>query len=101
EEAEVTLVCWGSTYGPAREAVDLRNTERPRANLIHFVDLWPFPDGAAEILGTDRNLVAVEQNYTSQIAQLIRMCTGKAIERTINKYDGRPFSPRDIIAGLD
>ena len=101
EEAEVTLVCWGSTYGPVREAVDMLNAERPRAGLIHFSDLWPFPDGAAGLLDASRNLVAVEQNYTSQLARLIRICTGKAIERTITKYDGRPFSPQDIIAGLE
>jgi 2-oxoglutarate ferredoxin oxidoreductase subunit alpha len=39
-EAETTLVCWGSTYGPAREAVDRLNAGRAgRANLLCFADL--------------------------------------------------------------
>ncbi len=31
---------------------------------------------------------------------LIRMTTGVAMDDTLTKYDGRPFSPRQIIEGL-
>lgn len=99
--AEVTLVCWGSTYGPAREAVNLLNANGARANLLHFVDLWPFPEQVARTLSGCRRVVAVEQNYTSQLARLIRMCTGYSVDGVINKYDGRPFSPEDIVARLE
>ncbi|MGQ9572270.1 MAG: 2-oxoacid:acceptor oxidoreductase subunit alpha [Dehalococcoidia bacterium] len=101
EEADLTLVCWGSGYGPCREAVNVLNSDGGSANLLHFGDLWPFPeDEAARLLSACRHTVAVEQNYTSQLARLIRMCTGFKVERTINKYDGRPFSPEDIVAAL-
>lgn len=45
--------------------------------------------------------VAVEQNFTSQLARLIRMCTGRSLDGAINKYDGRPFSPEEIVAQLE
>ncbi len=101
EQADLTLVCWGSSYGPCREAVNLLSSNGGSANLIHFSDLWPFPeDEAARMLKACRDTVAVEQNYTSQLARLIRMSTGLSVGRTINKYDGRPFSPEDILAEL-
>jgi 2-oxoglutarate ferredoxin oxidoreductase subunit alpha len=101
EQADLTLVCWGSSYGPCREAVDVLNSDGGSANLMHFSDLWPFPeDEAARMLKACRHTVAVEQNYTSQLARLVRMSTGFSVDRTINKYDGRPFSPEDIVAGL-
>ncbi len=101
EQADLTLLCWGSSYGPCREAVNLLNSNGDRANLIHFTDLWPFPEGEAErMLRACRHTVAVEQNYTSQLARLIRMSTGLSLDRSINKYDGRPFSPEDIVAAL-
>jgi len=101
EQADLTLVCWGSSYGPCREAVNLLNSNGDSANLLHFSDLWPFPqDEAALMLKACRRTVAVEQNYTSQLARLIRMSTGLSVDRTINKYDGRPFSPEDIVAEL-
>jgi 2-oxoglutarate ferredoxin oxidoreductase subunit alpha len=81
--------------------VDLLNSNGGSANLLHFSDLWPFPeDEAARMLKACRHTVAVEQNYTSQLARLIRMSTGLSVNRTINKYDGRPFSPEDIVAEL-
>ena len=33
---------------------------------------------------------------TAQLARLLRMEAGIRIEHTINKYDGRPFSPEEI-----
>jgi 2-oxoglutarate ferredoxin oxidoreductase subunit alpha len=101
KQADLTLICWGSSYGPCREAVDLLNSNGDGANLIHFTDLWPFPgDEVAVMLKACRHTVAVEQNYTSQLTRLIRMSTGLSVDRSINKYDGRPFSPEDIVAEL-
>ena len=69
QEAEITFVSWGSSYGPLREAVDRLNAKQAdpstspragRANLLHFVDLWPFPtEAATAALGSARRLVAV------------------------------------------
>jgi len=97
----VTLVCWGSTYGPCREAADAINQSGGSANVLQFSDLWPLPGEAAErALKACRRTVAVEQNYTSQLAKLLRMTTGFLVDGTLTKYDGRPFSPGEIIAGL-
>ncbi len=101
DQADLTLLCWGSTYGPCREAVDLVNSDGGSANLIHFSDLWPFPaEETTGMLDACRRTVAVEQNYTSQLARLIRMSTGRSVDRTVNRYDGRPFSPEDIVDEL-
>lgn len=88
-DAEVTLVGWGSTYSVLREAVDRLGG---RANLLQFGDLQPFPPGAQAMLERARQLVSVEQNYTSQMALLIRMETGISMHQHITKFDGRPFT---------
>jgi len=100
EGAEITFVGWGSTYGPLREAVDRMNVEQAnRANLLHFVDLWPFPAEATRLaLEPARRLVAVEGNATGQLATLIRANTGRAMDDTIFRYDGRAFTPEYILA---
>ena len=101
QDAEVTLVCWGSTYGACREAVDEINGDGGSASLLKFTDLWPLPVEATErALRACRRTVAVEQNFTSQLAKLIRMTTGIDMDRTLNKYDGRPFAPEEIVAAL-
>ena len=100
QEAESTFVSWGSTYGPLREAVDRMNTKQAgRANLLHFVDLWPFPtEAATAALGSAQQLIAVEGNATAQLTTLIRANTGLAVDDTILRYDGRAFTPEYILA---
>lgn len=100
-DGEVTFVCWGSVYGAAREAVDRLKAGGRRAGLLKFTDLWPFPEEKAKpLLQKARHLVAVENNYTGQLSHLIRRCTGIDTPVKILKYDGRPFSPDQIIANL-
>ncbi|MEE8391707.1 MAG: 2-oxoacid:acceptor oxidoreductase subunit alpha [Anaerolineae bacterium] len=100
QEAEITFVCWGSTYGPLREAVDRLNAERAGwANFLHFADLWPLPvEAVTAALQSAQRLIAVEGNVTAQLATLIRANTGQAMDDTILRYDGRAFTPEYILA---
>ena len=100
--AAVTLIGWGSTYGAIREAAALLEKEGKPVNTLHFSQIWPFPSDAviAALKKAKKNIV-VEGNATGQLAQLIRRETGQSVDGTILKYDGRPFSPREIIDRLN
>lgn len=109
-QADLTLITWGSTYGAAREAVDLLNghsapgpghPEAGVANLLTFTDIWPFPvEPASQALAAVRRGVVVEQNYTGQLARFLRMMAGYQPQASIRKYDGRPLAPEDILEAL-
>lgn len=95
--AGATLIGWGSTYGAIREAAVLLEEEGLPVNTLHFSQLWPFPaEAAIEALGKARKNIAVEGNATSQLAALIKRETGKTLDGSILKFDGRPFSPGEI-----
>jgi 2-oxoglutarate ferredoxin oxidoreductase subunit alpha len=97
EDASIVLVGWGSTYGVLREVVDHLEG---RARLVQFRDLWPFPvEAAAEALKGGM-VVAVENNYTGQFKRLLQSETCIKVDLQISRYDGRPFSPQDVLAGL-
>jgi len=97
-EAELTLVGWGSTYGALKEAVDLLRAEQIPANLLHLTEIWPFPaEAVSSILGKSKHSLVVENNATGQLSRLIRRETGLKVSGTILKFDGRPFSPADIL----
>jgi 2-oxoglutarate ferredoxin oxidoreductase subunit alpha len=101
EDADVTFVGWGSTYGPLREAVDLLNADGPRGNLLDFMEVWPLDwEQVRAQLDAARSLVLVEQNYTGQLGTLLRAYTGKAMDKRILKYDGRPISADEIVASV-
>ncbi len=102
ERAELTLMGWGSSYGAMREAVDLLNARGVRTNMLHFVDVWPFPEAkAAPLIEAARELVAVEGNPSGQLALLVRAMTGRRADRMVLRWDGRPLSPEYILAKLE
>lgn len=101
-EAEITFVSWGSTFGPLYEAITRLNAEGRSANLVHFVDLWPFPIEAAKgALSGAQRLIAVEGNATAQFASLLYAQTGIRVDAKILKYDGRGFTPEYILARVN
>jgi len=101
EGAGLTLVGWGSTYGAIREAAALLKADGKPVNTLHFRQLWPFPaEAVVAHLKTAKKNIVVEGNATSQLAALIRRETGIQVNGSILKYDGRPFSPREIVDRL-
>jgi len=99
--AQMTLVGWGSTYGAITEAVAILQKEGVAANVLHLNELWPFPEGTvSSVLNGNTKSIVIENNATGQLARLIRAETGIKVNGTINKFDGRPFSPEYIIKEL-
>jgi len=97
EQADVTLVGWGTTYGPLHEARLLLEADGQTVNHLHYHDIWPFPVAKTEkVLKAARRTVIVENNYTGQLALIIRMTTGIDIPNKVLKYDGRPFTGDEI-----
>ena len=102
ERAELTLMGWGSSYGAMREAVDILNSRGVRANMLHFVDIWPFPEAkAVPLIEAARELVAVEGNQSGQFAHLVRAVTGRRPDRLVLRWDGRPLSSEYILEKLE
>ena len=100
-DAELTFLTWGSTVGPLRMAVDVLNGEGKSANIAQIMDVWPLPvDRVSEALEGSKKLICVEQNYTGQLATLVRAYAGIKVDGLINRYDGRPMSPEYILARL-
>jgi len=98
QDADITLVAWGSTYNVLRETADVLAKNGVTANHLQIRYIWPFHDGAVEkILSNAKRILDVEGNYSGQLAKLIRMETGIKIEHKLLKYDGEPFYPNQVV----
>jgi len=98
EDAQVTLIGWGSTKGVIREAVRILGAEGISANQLHFKYIHPFhTKEALGFLKHCRKTICVECNYTGQFARHLRAETGFSVDDTILKYDGEPMEPRFIV----
>jgi 2-oxoglutarate ferredoxin oxidoreductase subunit alpha len=101
ETAECVVVCFGSTYGAAREAVDILRAERASVAMVHLSELAPFPrERVAARLSAARKIISVEGNSTGQLAALIRRETGIKTDAQVLKYDGRPFTGQALAEEL-
>lgn len=97
QDADITIIATGSTKGPIKEAMILLEKEGVRVNFLQVVYLNPFPsEKVAEVLGSAKKTVVVENNFSGQFADIIRERTGKDVDKRILKYDGRPFYPEEI-----
>lgn len=92
-EAPLTIVSWGSNQGAILEALaDLADV-----NFLQLTWMNPFPAAAvARILGSARQVLNIECNYSGQMRGWIREQTGIRIKNNFLKYDGRPVYPEEV-----
>ncbi|TGC08342.1 2-oxoacid:acceptor oxidoreductase subunit alpha [Methanolobus halotolerans] len=101
EDAELTLIGWGSTYGPLAESVDTLNGQGHSVNLVHFTHVYPLPaEKIRKLLAGSGKKICVENNRLSQFARLLAAETGIEMYDNVVRYDGLPFTPESIIDAL-
>ena len=113
--AGTLLICWGSTAGACREAVDLLRGEgqgtsplrplarslRPTVGMLHFGQVWPLDVAAVRAaIGERERVVVVEGNARGQVASVLREVGALSDCETMGKYDGLPFTAREIVRRL-
>ena len=100
EDAEVTLIGWGSTHDVIGEAAQMLTEAGIATNHIHFKWLYPMDeDTINEVLAKSAYSIIVECNYTGQFARFLRSETGFKADSHIRKYDGEPFMPHHVVDG--
>jgi 2-oxoglutarate ferredoxin oxidoreductase subunit alpha len=100
-DADVTLLGWGSTWGVIHEACQQLADVGVTAN--HLPVKWIVPlhgDQIMEILSKQKRVIIVENNHSGQFARYLRSETGFKADGHIRKYDGEPFMPHHIVAGV-
>jgi 2-oxoglutarate ferredoxin oxidoreductase subunit alpha len=94
KKAKKMVVGWGSTFGVIREA--LEKSGRKDISALHFRQVWPLPENVAEYFEGAEETVVIENNFTGQFANLLRL-EGVNVTGNILKYDGEPFSVEELI----
>lgn len=101
ENADITLVTWGTTKGSVITAMETLRSQGKKVAVITFPWIYPFPVSETKaLLKAAKRIVDVEQNATGQLAHLIRSETGIEVTEKLLKYDGRPWLPEEIVSKL-
>jgi 2-oxoglutarate ferredoxin oxidoreductase subunit alpha len=101
EDAEVTLIGWGSTYGVIQDAVEQLKARGVTVNHLPIKWMVPFHgDAVTSILSCAKRTIIVENNFSGQFFRYLRGETGFTVDGNIRKYDGEPFMPHHIVDGV-
>lgn len=102
EDADVTVIGWGSTKGSIIDALaELNERGDLRWNYLQIRVLRPFPSAeVTEILSRAKRTILVENNYECQLGGLIREMTGITLDHEVPKFEGRPFSQEELVEAL-
>jgi 2-oxoglutarate ferredoxin oxidoreductase subunit alpha len=101
DDADHVLLAWGSTYGPAREAVDLLSQNNGGPALLHFPQVWPLDEEAVRAaLEGKRKITSIEGNAGGQLASLLRERGILGDCDLLLRYDGMPFTGQEIARRL-
>jgi len=99
EDYKSLIVCWGSTYDIAQEAV--QKLDRDDVALLHFKQVYPLPDRIADYLQRAKQTIIVENNATSQFGKLIKLHTGIEMDSKLLKYNGLSFTVEELMEKLN
>ncbi len=97
EDAEITIVAYGSVARSAKRAVIEAREKGIKAGLLKLVTLWPFVRSAIEkVLQTSKTLLVPEMNMGQVSREVKRVNRGVARVLTLNKVDGTIITPEEI-----
>ncbi len=100
-DGKPVLVGWGSSRPVLLEAQQRLRTRRIEAAVVHFTHLWPFQtDAAKALLERASAIIAVEQNFSGQFADVIQAHCLLPVRRIV-KYNGLPIYPSDVVGGVE
>ncbi len=102
KENDVLLVGFGSTIGVIQEAQKELEKSGLKVAHAHIKRLTPFDTSLTDYIVKSKNVFVIENNYTGQLRRLIQMeCnTGKELVG-INRYDGNPFTLKEILEQIN
>lgn len=91
EGADCILIGFGSTYGVLRETKE--SITDKKIGYIHLPQVWPFPTSdMIELLKGAKKIIVVENNAGAQLTRLLKRETGIKADKSLLKFDGRPFN---------
>lgn len=97
-DAKVAVFAYGSTARSGRYAVKEARSKGIKAGLLRPLTLWPFPEKAVEELSKKVKVFIVpEMNMGQMIGEVERYAKGRCEVIGINRVDGEPIHPQQIL----
>jgi len=102
DDAEVLVVAFGISARAAQRAVKTARRNGIKAGLFRPITLWPFPEAQfLEIASKARAIIVAEMNAGQLSLEIERLCGGADRIARINRIDGEPIEPKEVLAKIE
>jgi 2-oxoglutarate/2-oxoacid ferredoxin oxidoreductase subunit alpha len=96
-----TIISWGSTIGPIKDAIDMLKKEGISIGLVQLKLMHPFPaDYVKSLLKDVKIIIDVEANYSGQLGKIFKQNVQRDIDYFILKYTGRAMTSTEVYDSL-
>jgi len=94
---DYTIISWGSTIGPVKDALDMLKKEGISIGLLQLKLMNPFPaEYVSSLLKDAKTIIDVEANHSGQLGKLFKQNTGRDVDYSILKYTGRAMTSTEV-----
>jgi 2-oxoglutarate ferredoxin oxidoreductase subunit alpha len=101
EDADIGILCWGSTWGVVVEAIDAARQKGMKVAAMAPRMLWPLPDSQIKPFIESKRVVLVpETNYSGQFAQLVRARYLRDVHQ-VNDFTGAAFKVAHLVQEIE
>ncbi|MBZ5498078.1 MAG: 2-oxoacid:acceptor oxidoreductase subunit alpha [Acidobacteriia bacterium] len=98
EDAEIGVFAYGSTSRSARQAVMMARQRGIKAGLLRPLVIWPFPEEQVRAMAERVRRIIVPELNLGQLAHEVEWASCRKIPIVkINRVDGEPISPQQIL----
>lgn len=97
KNADTLVVSWGSNFGVVEEALQIM--ERGDIAGLHFCQVYPLAKKTKKLFAK-KKIIVLENNFSGQFANLLKLEYGIKVTENILKYDGSPFSVEEVVEKL-
>ena len=100
-DSDIVLLTWGSPKGAILEAMEELSKEGIKTMMVQVRMFNPYPARLMKkVLEGKSKIIAVENNYQAQGAEILSEKTGIFATDFILKWTGRPITREEVIEGV-
>jgi len=101
DDAEYLIIAIGISARAARCAVKILRDKGVKAGLFRPITLWPFPEEAYQATAAKAKAAVVpEMNAGQLVLEIDRLSPDACRVEGINKIDGEPITPEEIVTRI-
>jgi len=101
QDADVGILCWGSSWGTVVEAIDVATAKGLKVAAMAPRMVWPLPDDQLlPFIESKRVVLVPEMNYSGQFAQLLRARYLREVV-SVTDYSGGVFTVARLVQEIE